>query len=270
MERRVHLAPEHPAVLLVRDLVERPLEDVELHLIEAADGLLEQLERLRESLGREVLIEEHLIGAEDRVRELPEREARDARPHVEALAGGESEVAPVEVEVLTVEVAGQVLVGGDRVVDVAAGAANGGRQLVAERETDAEARADTLAVACGGVRADQVGLVVEALVTEPDVAEDRGAADPIRQAHRLLGGLGARGLGRFRRLGRLLDLLLGSLADRPLLLHLVLERLELFLGAAERLFEPPDALLGRRLRARRTRQQDRRHRHRQQPRSGNP
>ena len=218
---------------------------MDLHLIEAADRLLEQLEGLREALGRQVLVQEELVGAEDRVRELPEREARDARPDVEALPGREGEEAPVEVEVLAVEVAGEVLVGRDRVVDVAAGATDGGRQLVAEREADTEPGTDALAVTSRGVGVVQVRLVVESLVAEADVAEDRRAAGPVGQARGLLGRLGRGGLRRFGRLGRLLDLLGSRLADRPLLLHLVLQRVELLLGAAQGLFEPADALLRR-------------------------
>src|SRR5438876_586708 len=236
---RVDLPPEHPAVLLVGDLGEGPLETVHLHLVEGAERLLEELEGLTRALHREIVVEDHLADAEDRVRELAPGEARDAGPQVEARPGREGQVGPVEIEVLAVEVPGERLVGRDRVVRVAGGAPDGRRQLVGEGDPHAEPGADALAVARRHDGALLVGLVVEALVPVADVAEDGGALEPVGQLDRLL-RLGGR---RLALLGGLLHLLLRRLADRLLLVELVAQLLHLVLGLTERLLQLPEPLL---------------------------
>ena len=75
MHRGVHLPAEHPAVLLVGDLVERPLEGVNPHLVQRADRLGEQRHGLARTFRREVIVEHELpdeggADAEDRVGEL--------------------------------------------------------------------------------------------------------------------------------------------------------------------------------------------------------
>src|SRR5206468_7831241 len=239
MHRGIDLPAEHPAVLLVRDLVEGPLEAVDLHLIENADRAGEQLESLARTLWREILVEHHLAHAEDRVRELAGIEARHAGPDAEVLPRREGEVRPVEVEVLAAEVAGERLVGRDGIVRIPRRAADGRRKLVAEGDADAEPGTDALAVARGDGRAPLGGLIVEALVPRAHVAEDRRTLEPVRQLDRLL-RLGGRDL---RLLGGLLHLLLRRLADRLLLVELAAQLLDLLLGLAERLLELPEPLL---------------------------
>src|SRR5262249_52595824 len=105
------LAAEHPAVRGVGDLVERPLLQMELHLIERPLRLVEELEGLAQPFEREVLVEDHLVGLEDRVRELARGHAEYARTDAEGLSGREGEEGPVEIEILAVEVPGERLVG---------------------------------------------------------------------------------------------------------------------------------------------------------------
>src|SRR5439155_491563 len=88
-----------------------------------------------------------LPDTEDGVRELTQGESGDARADAEARAGREGEERPVEVEVLAREAARQRLVVRGGVVRIAGRTADGGGDLVAERDLDAEARADALAVA---------------------------------------------------------------------------------------------------------------------------
>src|SRR5581483_516614 len=206
--------------------------------------MVEELEGLRRALERQVLVEDHLADAEDRVRELPEARAEDARPEAERLPGRERQVRPIEVEVLPVEVAGERLVGRDRVVDVAARAADRRRQLVAEREADAESRADALPVPCRRDGPRLVRLVVEALVPVADVAEDARLLHPVGEVERPL----RRRRGRLRRLVDLLDPALRRLVERALLLHLPFQAFDLVLGLAKLLFEDAKPSLLRRLR----------------------
>ena len=82
--------------------------------------------------------------------------------------------------------------------------------------------------------------MVEALVPDAQVAEERRPLQPVGDLDPLL-GLGRRGLAL---LGRLLDLLLGRLADRPLLLDLIAQLLKLALSFPELLLEHAEPLLG--------------------------
>src|SRR5205085_9607551 len=147
---------------------------------------VEELERLARTLEREVVVEHHLADAEDRIRELPGRDRRRARPQAEGRSRRERQERPVEVEVLAREVARQRLVGGDGIVRIAARAADGGGELVAERHPDTEAGADALAVPGGDVLPRGVRLVVEALVAHADVAEYGRALRPVGQLEPLL------------------------------------------------------------------------------------
>src|SRR5581483_11063293 len=144
-----------------------------------------------------------------------------------------------EVHVLAREVTGERLVRRDRVVGVAAGEPEGRRDLVAVGEAEAEPRPDALAVPRRHLRAARRRLVVEALVAEPDVAEQGRAREPV----------GERRLRLLRRLGDgragLLDLLLRRLPDGLLLLDHRLQLLELLLRLPELLFQHPDPLLRR-------------------------
>src|SRR5207244_13245667 len=79
------------------------------------------------------------------------------------------------------------------------------------------------------------------------VAEDRRPPQPVGELDTLR-GLGRRGLALLR---PLLDLLLRRLADRPLLLDLVAQLLNLALGLSELLLEDAESLLGGVLRTRR-------------------
>src|SRR5439155_8837741 len=137
--------------------------------------------------------EHELPDAEDRVRELAGGDGRYARADAEALARREGEEGPVEVEVLAGEAPGQGLVGGDGIVRIARRAADGGGDLVAERNLHAEARADALAVPRRHVGPVLLRLVVEALVADAHVTEDGGALEPVGFLDRLL-RLGGRDL----------------------------------------------------------------------------
>src|SRR5262249_53568343 len=90
-----------------------------------------------------------------------------------------------------------------------------------------------------------VRLMIEALVPEPHVAEDGRSPEPVGKLDPLL-GLGHR---RLALLGRLLGLLLGCLADRPLLLRLVPQPPELVLGLPELLLENAEPPFSGRLRS---------------------
>src|SRR5439155_26342616 len=120
-----------------------------------------------------------LPDTEDGVRELTQGESGDARADAEARAGREGEERPVEVEVLARKAARQRLVVRGGVVRIAGRTADGGGDLVAERDLDAEARADALAVARPDDLLRLVGLVVEALVAVAHVAEHGRAAEPV-------------------------------------------------------------------------------------------
>jgi hypothetical protein len=82
-ECRVHLAAERPAVLGVGDLVEGPLERMQLHLLERAHRLAEERHRFGEPLRREVVVVHEFARAEDGVRELAAGEREEARPDAE-------------------------------------------------------------------------------------------------------------------------------------------------------------------------------------------
>src|SRR6266571_9126988 len=99
--------------------------------------------------------------------------------------------------------------------------------------------------------------MVEALVAVAYVAEDGGAAEPVRERDRLLGI-------RARRPGAgcgLVDLLLRLLSRGLLLVELAVQLLDLLLGLPERLLEDPEPPLRSALRERlrrRTEQQEQR------------
>jgi hypothetical protein len=127
-------------------------------------------------------------------------------------------------------------------------------RMVAESDPDAEAGPDALAVPRPDGRLVLRRLVIEALVPGADVAEDRRPREPVGQRRGLLHLRG----GGLRLLGVLLDLLLRRLSDRPLLVDLLAELLDLVLRVTELLLEHAKTLLHRRLGApgRRDRQKE--------------